>query len=486
MSKYKPTYVTHDNNPEKKVPDDLIEKFFLVVKNANINEIREFVINNKFKFSSMYEKKTGKTPFHVVLELDEKVADERTKLELLKYLADNGAPTDAPDSSNIRPIHLAAQLQDLDIIDFMTGKETPNLDLDPSNTDFANNSALHWAVRGNEIACPTISPGPGSLVPSQPIEKQDLSIDYTDVTGQIMKLLSEGPGTDDLIHIINTIMEIPKMYSNTDEEENIQTRLVKIFTDVGVDPTYSGGLVKQQMEIDQLVDTVVEKIQNDLMPSAKNELDIRANNTGWGPQLPVKGQPIADAKDNDLTKILPLDRAEEINKMEVDLTDTKNNIYKKNVGISEIIDKQKTFDDIYRYIDALVFGGIRDNDGNIFGKKLSDAYFGSEITRMKLLFLFMFNYLMENGGKIFADIVMNDSIFLSTSQYRYIRETKYDNTVPSYKVTAPIQLPNSFKLLGSNFTQIFAYNWKERHPLGRIIKSIMGPPNSRSQDDHYQ
>ena len=231
----------------------------------------------------MLEKKTGKTPFHTVLELDEKVADNYAKLELLKYLSDNGAPTDSPDSSNIRPIHLAAQLQDPDIINFMVDK----LDLDPSSTDFANNSALHWAVRGAEISCPSIPVTPGSLVPAQPIDKRsDLSVGYGDATKEIMNLLSSGPNKDDVVHIINTIMKLPEMYTNTKEERDIQTELVKIFTNVGIDPNYTGGLDKQQIDIDQLVDKTVTNMENTIS-IATEELVIEANNKGWGPKLPT-------------------------------------------------------------------------------------------------------------------------------------------------------------------------------------------------------
>src|SRR5579863_7700337 len=116
MSKIlRPPYVPHDNNPEKKVPAKIIEDFFLALKTADINKVREYVDKEKVKLSYMTDAKTGETPFHVVLKMDNKTADKITKLNLLKYLATNGSPLDIPDKSNVRAIHLASQLQDEDI-----------------------------------------------------------------------------------------------------------------------------------------------------------------------------------------------------------------------------------------------------------------------------------------------------------------------------------------------------------------------------------
>lgn len=123
MSKnLRPTYVSHDNNPEKKVPSNVIEGFFLALKSADVNQVRDYVNREKVKLSYMLDPKTGETPFHVILRMDTKTASKRTKLDLLKYVADAGAPIDIPDKTNVRPIHLAAVQQDTDIIDFMLKK----------------------------------------------------------------------------------------------------------------------------------------------------------------------------------------------------------------------------------------------------------------------------------------------------------------------------------------------------------------------------
>lgn len=424
----RPPYIVHDNNPEKKVPEELFEQFFQVIKGADINEIRDFSIKNKVKFSSMLEKKTNKTPFHIVLELDEKVADPYIKLELLKYLSNNGAPTDSPDSSNVRPIHLAAQLQDPDIIDFMINQ----LKLDPSTTDSSNNSALHYAVRGAEIACPSIQyTTPGSLIPSQKIDKEELSVGYKDAVGDIVKLLSTasvgatgatGPNIqsiqENLIHIINTIMKIPQMYENTEEEKKIQTRLVEIFSDVGFDPNYSGELTKQQSDIENLIQKKIELVEDNIMHTVNTPLVIVANNSGWGPT------------ESALAKILPNKREEHTIKMKEDLEKMKQDLTLKQEisGINEYL--SKTADELYKYIDLLIFGEtatkIKVDQGIKKKKVIKMKKYGSDVTNKKMFVLLMYGYIIDNHKSIFVDRIMDNSNFMANKkQYQ------------QYLITAP-------------------------------------------------
>lgn len=454
----RPPYIIHDNNPEKKVPEELTEQFFQTIKGADINEIRDFVIKNKIKFSSMVEKKTNKTPFHVVLELDEKVANSYTKLELLKYLSSNGAPTDSPDNSNIRPIHLAAQLQDPDIIDFMIDK----LNSDPSNTDSSNNSALHYAVRGTEIACPSVrSATPGSLSLPQKIEKEELSVGYKVAVKNIIKLLSTktagstgavvttGPTIqsihENLIHIINTVMKIPQIYKNSEEEKKIQTRLVEIFTDIGMNRNYSGDLTKQQSDIENLIKITTETVENDTLYEVNTPLVIEANSPGWGPILPVESP---------LTKILPNNRSDQLIILQENLDKKKQDIISKQeiTGINDYLSKTTTV--LYKYIEALIFGDTAIQMKNKLGvqqkKIISVKKYGSNVTNKKMFFLLMYRYIVDNHKSIFVDRIMDNFNFMANrSQYQV-----YLTLDPTINTVIPID-PTGNYIYNSNLGYLF-------------------------------
>ena len=88
MSKYPQRIIL--NNPEKKVPDDIVEQFFMAIKTANIDTIRNFALKYKNKYNLLERSKgakdntgnSNKNPFHAVMELDDKVADDDTKLRV--------------------------------------------------------------------------------------------------------------------------------------------------------------------------------------------------------------------------------------------------------------------------------------------------------------------------------------------------------------------------------------------------------------------
>ena len=112
------------------MPDNITEQFFLAIKSGDIDKIRDFAIQYKNKYNLVEKSAQGKnksnipdkTPAHLVLELDDKVADNATKLKILKFLEQMGAPLDLPDSNDVWPIHLAAALQDPAILDFLIKK----------------------------------------------------------------------------------------------------------------------------------------------------------------------------------------------------------------------------------------------------------------------------------------------------------------------------------------------------------------------------
>jgi len=156
-------YIPIDHNPEKTVSDDITAQFFMELRSGDINKIRSFITANKNKIN-LIEPYTKKTPYHIVLELDNRIADNSTKLRLLQYLDSIGAPFDLPDVNNIWPIHLAVQTQNEDIVNFFVSKKT-----DLARKDSSNNTPLHYAMTGPEVSCP-IDVKPGKIIPTPKIE----------------------------------------------------------------------------------------------------------------------------------------------------------------------------------------------------------------------------------------------------------------------------------------------------------------------------
>lgn len=228
-----------------------------------------------------------------------------------------------------------------------------------------------------------------------------------------MRLLStEQPIRDTVIHEINTIMRIPQMYAGSsdpkfrDKKKVIQTALIKIFSDVAVDSNYSGGLIKQQVEIDQLINTTVSDIKHDLLPMtlmSSNE-EIKANNTGWGPIQ------VGQTKPTDLDRILPAERFEEVINLKSKLDQEKLQIVnREHIQIDQMINStEQTVNELYKFEEKLVFG-----DG--------EEIYGSDLIRKKIFFLLMYRYLMKNHKQIFVERIMNNTNFMNGAQfYEYL------------------------------------------------------------------
>lgn len=429
MSKYQPRIIL--NNPEKNVPANIVEQFFLMIRNGDIDKIRDFANQNKLKYN-LIEKgakgspsESGKTPFHVVLELDDKIANSEKKLRLMQFLDQMGAPMDLPDSADVWPIHLATGLQSEKLVDFLLKKKVII-----NRKDSSNNTPLHYAVIGRETVCPrpvTI----GAITPVQKAEKRSLNKTLEDVNKLIIDVLSKNPRVkspfapipinDNLIHIINTIMRIPEMYAETKDERNLQNDIINIFTNVALNPTYQEGSTTQQRDLEQLVERTYATINDGLLKGLTNPLSIAPNNGGWGPTIPVAG---GTRPPNNLERILADNRAVMMRNIDNEYTtrraamtniSTAMTTTTVKVTIPGIISKLDS-----DYIDKLIF---------CTDCKKSD--YGEDITFYKMLILLVWN---EQFRRSFIDILnsmgyVNNLINKFLSQYKLMNELFKDQIV---------------------------------------------------------
>lgn len=403
MSKYQPRVII--NNLEKYVPDNIIEQFFLTIKTGDIDKIRDFANKYKNKYNLIEKSskgspnESGKTPFHVVLELDDKVANNDTKLQIMKFLDQMDAPMDLPDIADVWPIHLAAALQSKKIINFFIDKKV-SLD----KKDSSNNTPLHYAIIGKEISCPR-PVSIGSLVPAQKFDKLPLNVSLEKINNTLIKLINSKPELNsDLIHMINTIMEFPKMYIDDELYRNLQTEAITIFSDIALSTTFpsdlsgiakTSGMTIQQNKLEQLIEKYYSLINNELFRGLTNPLNIIPNNKGWGPQIKIGPNATDIRPPNNLERIMDNnieDLQDEITNEYKSIYDSVTNINNINLKTTIEVDTQNLVKNINeKFIDEL-----------IFCQDCEDSYFGEEITLTKMLFLLSWNNYIKNYPKFFA------------------------------------------------------------------------------------
>ena len=290
MSRYIPR--TYYATPDKKVSPEQIEKLFLTIKTGDLNQIRGYINETGIKLN-VIQPETLKTPAHAVLELNNKIADNRTKLKLLEYLKQNGATIDLPDSNGIWPVHLAAATQDPDIINFFI-QSGARMDA----TDASNNTPLHYAVKGAVVDCPvSLIPKPLSL----PSQKTSVSA-IDSVTKQISLMISNNdPAVNSvLIGIINTISDISTNYPEL--TQTIQNDIINQFSRIAT----SGDVMAQTTALEQIVDSTYNQVKGLI---GLEPLSIKPDNGGWGPTW----DGVAPTNTEKIMPVVISDRVEQIN-----------------------------------------------------------------------------------------------------------------------------------------------------------------------------
>ena len=459
MSNYMSNYLSKNkyritlNNPEKVVPDYIVQQFFMKIKAADIDGIRDFALKykNKYNLIEKIAKRSPsdsfKNPFHIVLELDEKIADDNAKLRLMEYLDMMGAPLDLPDIDNVWPIHLAASLQSEKIIDWMIGKKVSLIPKDSSN-----NTALHYAIIGKEINCPQVVKV-GALTPLPKTDQIEFNTTLTEANMVLASILNNRVEiSDTLVHMINTISKIPEMYVGDPLNNTIETDIINILTEISLDPTYAPGPTDSKFgRIDQLVNKTYNTVRDELLQTFLSPLTIKPNAGGWGPSLPERG-PTLLAKNptptekilDDIATIYQLEirdkYIESINKIA-----TASDIDKLVMqDIPQTISMVKS-----QYLNTLIFCPQC--------KKLSFGY-GEETTYIQMLYLLSLNHYIINYASYFADKLLQTYKLMDNIFYKQIYQEVYGLNRKMWGAPGPYASNKQFYLFGAQISFLIGQN----------------------------
>lgn len=420
MSRYQPRNPI--NNPEKIVPENLVEQFFLTVRSADIDKIKEFATSHNLKYNLV--EKNGKTPFHAILELDTKFASNRKKLSILQFLKQMGAPMDLPDENDVWPIHLAAGSQSKAIVDFFIDSGV-NL----NRKDSSNNTPLHYATNGKLIPCPTM-PIATDLVSGLIPGKAPLNKAIESARLDLITLLSDTPLlSNDIYHVINTLNRIPQIYSNDQIKENLQSDIITAFTDAAADPTLSESEIVTSVEtrLSQLNNGIYSIVSENLVPTLLSELNISPNLPGWGPTT-LGSDPTS------MERILENTLEELSDEMAKQYDWSKKTVFDISSTVpTEIPSLIATID---TFINRLVFCAEC---------KTQTEVYAEDFTLIKILYLLIFNKYRVDYPKIFSQHLIENNHLMTKQIFDVVKDNG--------QVKPPIQ-NNSHILMFSTLNSI--------------------------------
>lgn len=400
------------NNPEKKPNDDITIKFFMEIESGDINKISDFV--HEYRNQYALQDKTGNTPTHLVLGLNDITANNNTKLQLLKYLAEIGALIDRPNNQNVWPMHLAAQTQDKKIIEYLIGKK-----FNMNCKDSVNNTPLHYAVSGKKTECDkNIKPEP--LLPESEDKIKQVNTIINDVNILVKESLNNNiPERVNkyILHIVNTITNIPNMINENEPIiKELKSNITNLFVDAAMIPD------NKELLSDKIEKTILnfyEEIKREHLPNSITKLKIAPNQPGTSGIMETTDKDDIDRLHESInaTGKKLYDELTPANSLKLYTTDIPSVMKTIRTIIDSIVD-----DKVVKNLPKEITDNLQ-SDTN--GKKTS----GGTLSYMRLFVLNIIKDYQTNYPKKILKVIFDNKSLLSENREDYLRD-EYDCTLP--------------------------------------------------------
>ena len=272
----KPKFLDRVIVPEKKVDDALISKLFLYIDEGIPSKIKQFVTENRLLLNIRNE--LGQSPIHAIISSREMLIDD--KINMVKFLLLRGASAVAFDKYNVTPLHLAVKYQIPDLVDILL-----KYGADPNSLDSNNMNALHYAVIGMSIDCPSENKDKDII----PREKKDKPV--TEETRIIQSLINNVnlflfkwiEPQRYFKNIYNNIANYNELYKKELEvnKEDLSKKILDIINNKSIDIDKKQDMV--QNEVNKSAENLKSIFMKDIQPALVDlsnyyEYDDTSNN----------------------------------------------------------------------------------------------------------------------------------------------------------------------------------------------------------------
>lgn len=119
-----------------------ILELFNLVNELDTNELLKYSLSNQINFDVIND--IGNSLIHEVINIDKRRAREHVKLNIIKFLVQNGANPDSPNKMNQTPLHLACHLQ----LDLIVKYLLEEIKVNPNYTDNLGLYPFHYLFSG--------------------------------------------------------------------------------------------------------------------------------------------------------------------------------------------------------------------------------------------------------------------------------------------------------------------------------------------------
>lgn len=128
--------------PKLVIPKEKVEELFNKINNMDTQELKQFAVIHSINLN-LEDPNTGDNLIHKVITSNNNLKKEFNRLNVIKFLVQNGVNPDKPNKENQTPIHLACKEQYETIVDYLI-----SINVDLNFVDNYGMSPLHYALQG--------------------------------------------------------------------------------------------------------------------------------------------------------------------------------------------------------------------------------------------------------------------------------------------------------------------------------------------------
>jgi hypothetical protein len=252
MSKWDKTYFKPD------MLNDINRNELLgLAESIDSNRIKEYSIKHKIPLSVFDD--NGNNLIHKIIENDSNL--EIHKLNVIKFLVNNGVSPDSPNSDNTTPLHLACQKQYSKIIKYLL-----DINSNPNYPDNIGMTPFHYLLSGKITNCPDKKEIKNFFTKSGEKPKKIPEDEMEKATKILYDLIINN--NDNHLKSINNLMK--NILINSDEIKKYKSTIVEKLTN------YKGSNDKTNMliEIKEIYKPIEDRIKNNALKKFKNFNDI--------------------------------------------------------------------------------------------------------------------------------------------------------------------------------------------------------------------
>lgn len=283
---------THYGN--RPIDPNIIDRFFSLIEDGDVYKLKEYILSSNINASVRNEK--GETLLHATL--NSMNLTKETKLEITRFLIDQGVAVGLSDINNVTPLHIACKEQLPEIVELLCKHGAS-----PNFPDNKRMSPLHYQVMGKSELCTNENrKNKIGLFDVKPNTKEKYTLEIRKINKSLLDTLYKyQPVRKYLSHIKKTFLNIHNMYPI--ELSKIQNDLLNEITRINTEGVQN--MTKDQYILNQSTktrDSIYNNLSGKLMTSlASMAIGINSEIT------------------NDISDILPLTMIQLRNNMKQEL-----------------------------------------------------------------------------------------------------------------------------------------------------------------------